>query len=130
MGNLAGAAGLVAVGAVAAWKALESGAELELARNRFDNLTASINTTSDAMLTDLKAATGGMMSDADMIASASRIISLGLADTQEGVVDLLRSCLNRLGHAAGRYDVCQQLKNEIGRPGAVGNRCRGTRQTA
>ena len=94
--NLTGALGLVSVGAVAAWKALGAGAELELARNRFDNLTASIGTTADAMMGELKAATGGMMSDAEMIASASQIISLGLADTQEGVVDLA-SLVSQLG---------------------------------
>jgi len=48
--NLTGALGIVSVGAVAAWKALGAGAELELARNRFDNLTASIGTTADAMM--------------------------------------------------------------------------------
>ena len=72
------------------------GAELELAEQRFSNLTESIGSTSDAMLHDLSAATGGMMSDAQMMASASQIISLGLANTQTDVVDLA-SLVSQLG---------------------------------
>lgn len=70
------------------WSVLEQGAALNLAAERFDNLTASIGTTSDALLNDLGKATGGMMGNAEMIASASQIISLGLADNQKDVVDL------------------------------------------
>lgn len=78
----------VAAVAKAAYEAVSEGAQLNLAADRFDNLTASIGTTSQSMLTDLRAATKGMQSDAQLIAGATDIISLGLADTQEGTVRL------------------------------------------
>lgn len=91
-----GVAALGATGAIAgfglaagvAWNTLEEGAALELASSRFDKLTDSIGSTADAMLTKLKSATAGMVSDAELIASANEIIGLGLANTEEGVVRL------------------------------------------
>ncbi len=88
--------GVVSAAGYATWKMLEQGAELELAASRFDKLTASIGTTSDAMMTDLRAATGGMISNAEAMSSASQIISLGLADNQQDVVDLA-SLVSQLG---------------------------------
>lgn len=79
---------VVAGAAKFAYDNIKEGAELNLAADRFDNLTASIGTTSASMLTDLRAATKGMQSDAELIAGATDIISLGLADTQEGTVRL------------------------------------------
>lgn len=78
----------VAQVAQAAYEGLKEGAQLELARNQFDNLAESIGTTSESMLNDLRAATKGMQSDAQLIAGATDIISLGLSDTQEGTVRL------------------------------------------
>lgn len=74
--------------AQAAWDFLGDGAALELAQGRFENLAASIGTTADALKGEMADATGGMMSNAQMVASASDIISLGLADTSDGVVRL------------------------------------------
>lgn len=95
LGNLikTGAAVGVALGAVAltakqVYQAFGEGADLELAASRFDKLTESIGTTSEALLKQLGAATSGMVSNAEMIASANQIISLGLADTEDGVVRL------------------------------------------
>lgn len=70
------------------YEALNRGAELEVAATRFDNLAASIGSTSDAMLGKLRQATAGMYSDAQLMASASQIISLGLMDSEEGVIRL------------------------------------------
>lgn len=72
----------------AAWSALEQGSALELAQSRFENLAASIGTTSDALMSDMGAASQGMMSNAQMIASASEIISLGLGDSGDEVTRL------------------------------------------
>ena len=96
IGQVTGALGLVSAGFVATWKVAEQGAALELSADRFDKLTASIGTTSAALMGELGAATGDMMTNAQMMASASQIISLGLADTQEGVVDLA-SLVSELG---------------------------------
>lgn len=82
--------GLVAGGAKLAWSTLERGAALELASTRFDTLATSINTTSDALLTNLRSATRGMITDAELMQSATQIISLGLMDTEDGVVRLAR----------------------------------------
>lgn len=82
--------------AAAAWGVLEDGAALELANSQFKNLAASIGTTADALKNDMAEATSGMMTNAQMVASASDIISLGLADTSDGVVRL-SSLVGKLG---------------------------------
>lgn len=70
------------------WNVLSEGAGLELAQSRFENLAASIGTTADALKGDMAEATQGMMSNAQMVAAASDIISLGLADSGDSVVRL------------------------------------------
>lgn len=70
------------------WAALNEGAELELAQSRFENLAASIGTTADALKNQMGDATQGMVSQAQLVASASDMISLGLADSGDQVVRL------------------------------------------
>lgn len=93
-----GAAGValggIAVAGKAAMSALTEGAQLQLAQSRFDNLAASIGTTADALTGELGAATQGMLSNAQIVASATDIISLGLGDTSDEVV--------RLGNLVGQ----------------------------
>ncbi len=96
VGMVTGAVGLATVALGQMYNQAKQGAELELAEERFDNLAESIDTTAESILTKMGAATSGMMSNAEMIASASQIISLGLADTEEGVVDLA-SLIGQLG---------------------------------
>lgn len=71
-----------------AWAFLGEGAELSRTAEIFDNLSASIGTTADALLENMGEASAGMMSNANMMASASDIIRLGLADTEDQVVRL------------------------------------------
>lgn len=71
-----------------AWDTIGEGAQLELASSRLDNLAGSIGAVSDALMSDLREATHGMVSDAQLVRTASDIISLGLADTSEGVTSL------------------------------------------
>jgi len=80
----------------AAYDTIKQGAELEAARGRFENLTKTINTTGDALLGKLKEATKGMVSDAELIAGASDIISLGLAKN-EGDTVRLATAVSTLG---------------------------------
>lgn len=68
----------------------KQGAQVELLRSRLENLTASIGVTSEALMGDLRAATRGLVSDAELMQNAADIISLGLADTGQGVVDLAK----------------------------------------
>jgi hypothetical protein len=95
IGSILGKAALVAGSVAAVATALrevydlaKEGAELEYARTRFDNLAASIGTVSDALLSDLKDATGGMMSDAELVAGAADFMALGLAKSHDEVVRL------------------------------------------
>ena len=90
----------VAEGAKVAYGFLKQGAELELARSRFQNLAGTIDTTADVLLGKLRQATGGMVSDAELVASASDIISLGLAKTEEQTI--------RLATASARLGLDQQ----------------------
>ena len=81
---------VVAVGAAIkeVYNTAKEGAALEYARTRFDNLAESIGTVSDALLSDLREATSGMVSDADLVAGAADFMALGLANTHEEVVRL------------------------------------------
>lgn len=94
MQGLKTAFGAVEGAARMAWQTMGEGAQLQLAQDRFENLAASIGTTADALTNELGAATQGMMSNAQLVASASDIISLGLGDTSEEVV--------RLGNLVGQ----------------------------
>lgn len=82
------AAGGMYLAAREAWQLLGEGADLEAAEIRFSRLSESIDSTADVMLGRLKQATKGLVSDADLVASATEIMSLGLQDTEDGVVRL------------------------------------------
>lgn len=77
-------------------QAIVEGAELQKQAAEFDNLSRSIGSVSDALLDDLRVASAGMVSDADLVATASDIISLKLATTADGVTRL-SSLVSRLG---------------------------------
>jgi hypothetical protein len=88
---LTAATGVMVGGALAAKKlyaTLREGAVLQTTTQRFDKLAESIGTTAETMLGKLRTATQGMISDMDLMASASQIISLKLADNSEQVVRL------------------------------------------
>ena len=70
------------------YEAAREGADLMYLEDRFDNLTASIQTTSDALMNDMREATQGMMSDAKLMQSATDFMSLGLANSHDEVVRL------------------------------------------
>jgi hypothetical protein len=72
----------------------KEGAQLQYVAGKFDNLTASIGTTSSALLNDLRTATQGTLSDAELIQTATDMMSLGLSETHDQTV--------RLSNAAGQ----------------------------
>ena len=84
----AGAVAAVGMALKGVYDSAREAAELDYARSKFDNLSKSIGMVSDALLTDLRAATSGMMSDAELIASAGDFMALGLAKTHDEVVRL------------------------------------------
>lgn len=70
------------------YETAKEGAALEFAETKFDNLSRAIDTTANALLVDLRGATNGMYSDADLMASATDMMSLGLAKSHDEVVRL------------------------------------------
>lgn len=78
------------------YSALSEGAALDAARDKFDNLAASINTTGDALLGKMREATQGMMTDAQLVASGTDLMSLGLAKT-EGAAVRMATVIGTLG---------------------------------
>lgn len=68
------------------YEALGEGAQLETQRLKFDALAASIGTVGDALMLDLQAATGGMVTDAKLVAGAVDLMNLGLVQSHEEVV--------------------------------------------
>lgn len=69
----------------------KEGAELDYSRDKFDRLAKSIGTTSSALMADLKTATRGMVTDAELVASAVDFMSLGLVKTREEAVRLTKA---------------------------------------
>jgi len=88
MGAVAGAFVGLTVAAQRGYATLRAGAELQTTTERFGKLAASIGTTADTMLGKLREATKGMISDAELMASASGIVSLRLAENEDQVVRL------------------------------------------
>lgn len=80
--------GVVKGAAEAAYAELQRGGELLKIAGQFETLTQKVGSTADAMLGKLKEATRGMVSDAELMASATQIISLGLAKTEEDTIRL------------------------------------------
>ncbi|MCC6603105.1 MAG: hypothetical protein IT327_07840 [Anaerolineae bacterium] len=80
--------GAVAGAAKVVYDQIDQGAQLQAAENRFNNLAKSIGTTATALEGELAAATKGMVANSALIASATDIISLGLAKDEEGVTRL------------------------------------------
>jgi len=88
LGAAAGAYFAVTSAAGATYAALREGAQLQTTTERFEKLAASINTTADTMLGKLREATKGMIADNELMASASQIVSLRLAENEDQVVRL------------------------------------------
>lgn len=70
------------------YQAGKEGASLQYAADKFNNLAISIGTTSEALTKDLREATRGMLSDTELMAAASDLMSLGLAKSSDEVIRL------------------------------------------
>ena len=94
----------VAVGAVTTavklmekgWQTFEKGAELDALQTRYERLADSIGSSGDALMTRLQDATNGMMTSAELISSATDIMSLGLGKTEDQTVRLA-TVVSKLG---------------------------------
>lgn len=101
---MTGLIGGVAVGAVAAGKALfEMAGEaraFNVIKGSFNDLAASAGADSNSMLKSLQAASRGMISQAELVQSANRAMLLGVADTEEEMGQLMEVAIAR-GRAMG-----------------------------
>lgn len=68
----------------------KEGASLEFTEQRFSRLAAAAGTTAAALEGDLKRATNGLVSDSQLVASATDFMALGLAKTHDETVRLTR----------------------------------------
>jgi hypothetical protein len=76
------------------------GAMLSATTQTFDNLSESIDTTSDALLIGLREATGGMVDDATLMQGANKLMAMGLAGTRDEAGKLAGIAV-QLGQAMG-----------------------------
>jgi len=91
--TIAGAGAVIAgvgIAAKQAYAVIKDAAALDQTRSKFDNLSDSIGITSDKLLNDLRKATRGMVTDAELVQSATDFMSLGLAKTSDEVTRLTR----------------------------------------
>lgn len=100
-----GAASLAVGGALfTAKKAFDMAAEgqkILQVRDTFDKLTMSIGETAEVMLGDLRTATGSMVSDTELMMSANRFMSMGLAESADQASFLSEAAVT-LGQAMGK----------------------------
>lgn len=108
---VAGAAGVAALGGIAlgATKLAVDAAKLEPTRVTFDNLSKSIGSTADAMLKKLRPAAMGIVSDADLMQAANKLMAMGLAETEEEAAKLTEMATT-LGMAMGE-DATVSMEN-------------------
>ncbi len=111
IGNSLGSLGKVALGAgvavagivagigIAAFKLAKDAAEVEKTRNTWNNLAISLG-ESGGNIESLREATRGMVNDADLMFSASKLMSMGLAKSNDEAARLLEIS-TQLGSAMG-----------------------------
>ena len=90
--------GALFTGGVAAGKwafdMASAAAPVEMARNTFDSLAASIGEDSESMLNDIREATSGMVSDQNLMAASNKFTAMGIADTSDEVAKLTGMATN------------------------------------
>jgi len=124
-GTIGGMAGGLAIGALTSitdaivanseqW--IQAAQRLQTVRSSFDVLATQAGVSSESMLQSMRSASRGMVSDADLIASANKAMMLGVADNGQELADLLKVAAAR-GRAFG-MDSAQafdQIVTGIGR---------------
>lgn len=106
--GLVGAAALGGIAVGAAKLALDA-AKLEPTKVTFDNLSKSIGSTADAMLKKLRPAAMGVVSDADLMQAANKLMAMGLAETEDEAAKLTEMATT-LGMAMGE-DATTSMEN-------------------
>ena len=104
LGKVAGIAGAAVLGVatgvgIAAYKMAEDAADVEKTRKTWDSLARSLGETG-GNIESLREATRGMVNDADLMASSSKLMSMGLAGSNAEAAKLLEVS-TQLGSAMG-----------------------------
>lgn len=115
-GGLAGIAGAIGIGALQQvtqeiGAMVEQASRVQLLRASFDQLADSVGQSADSMLSTLRAASYGMVADADLMLSANKAMLLGVADTADEMAALLEVARAR-GQAMG-LDVTQAFNDIV-----------------
>ena len=119
-GGIGGVAGLVGLGATAAAigavgaainDAVQAADRVDKLKFSFDNLATSAGQSGDQMLKSLRAASNGMVSDADLILSANKAMLLGVASNADEMGTLFEIARAR-GQAMG-LDVTQAFNDIV-----------------
>jgi hypothetical protein len=97
---LGAVAGIGAVGGAIAKLAMDA-AQIEPIRRDFERLSESIGESTNAMIEGMRKASSGMVADSDLMLSANRLISMGLAGSAEEASNLTHMAV-RLGEAMGK----------------------------
>lgn len=114
MAKAAGALALTGVGAVAGMavgvaKLAAESAGVEQTRATFDKLAVSVGSTGVKAMEGLRAATRGMVADADLLEAGNKFLAMGLADSAEGASELAEVA-SQLGMAMGE-DATASMEN-------------------
>jgi hypothetical protein len=97
---LGAVAGIGAVGGAITKLAMDA-AQIEPIRRDFERLSESIGESTNAMIEGMRKASSGMVADSDLMLSANRLISMGLAESAEEASNLTHMAV-RLGEAMGK----------------------------
>lgn len=114
-----GIAGVLQIGQ-SAFELAQVGAEAQRLRTSFDNLAASAGTTGDALISALRSASRGAISDSELILAANRANLLGVADTAQELTQLIEVSRAR-GTALGlsTQQAFEDIVTGIGRESAL-----------
>lgn len=114
-----GIAGVLQIGQ-SAFELAQVGAEAQRLRTSFDNLASSAGTTGNALLSALRSASRGAISDSNLILAANRANLLGVADTAKELSSLLEVARAR-GSALGlsTQQAFDNIVTGIGRESAL-----------
>jgi len=108
-GGLSGLGAIIGVGAIAALAGQAAGAVVEMAkaseassmlRSSFDGLATTAGTTGSAIMASMKQASGGAISEYNLMLSANKAMMLGVASSGEEMAKLLEIATTR-GRAMG-----------------------------
>ena len=107
-GAAAAAAGVGVLGGAIVKMTIDAG-QVQGTANTFEKLAESIGTDATTAMEGLRAATRGMVADADLMEAGNKFLAMGLADSAEGAAELAEVA-TQLGMAMGE-DATASMEN-------------------